>query len=321
MILILSEKSDITTNQVLDWCIGYQTSVIRANAYDLKIAHIDYSNNYILLKYKKEIIKSTKIKAVWYRRARIKYKYPSISIENNQLKNRIKQHLHEEWSEMIRFLEQWFKNNSVPSIGNYLLKDRKLTQLSIAKQNSLHIPNTIITAQKSELLLFFKNCKKNIITKDIGCSLSFISDHLIIDGYTEEVSKEFIDNLSDTFFPSLFQENIVKVYELRIFFLKDRFYSMAIFSQQNEKSRIDVRKNDDEIPNRRVPYQLPKEIEHKLLLTMKKLNLDTGSIDMIVDTKGDYYFLEVNPSGQFGMVSSPCNYYIERTIAQELQQL
>jgi hypothetical protein len=33
---------------------------------------------------------------------------------------------------------------------------------------------------------------------------------------------------------------------------------------------------------------------------------------------GDIYFLEVNPAGQFGMVSTPCNYYLEEKIAEVL---
>ena len=49
---------------------------------------------------------------------------------------------------------------------------------------------------------------------------------------------------------------------------------------------------------------------------MDQLNLDSGSIDIIYSTNKEYVFLEVNPIGQFGMVSSPCNYYIEKRIAQ-----
>lgn len=319
MILLLSEKSDISTNQVLDWFIGGNTYVIRANSYDIKIEYIDYINNYILLKYKGKFIKSTEITAVWYRRARIKYEYPKISTENHLLKNRIKQHLHKEWSEIVYFLVQWFKNNSIPFIGDYDIKDKKLTQLSVAKKSGLYVPNTIITSQKSILLNFFNNCQNTIITKGIESSLSFISDYFIIDGYTEEISQGFINNLPDTFFPSLFQENIIKAYELRIFFLKGTFYTMAIFSQQNEKTRIDIRKSSSKKPNREVPYQLPENIKINLLKTMQNLELTTGSIDMIVDNRGDYYFLEVNPSGQFGMVSFPCNYYLERSIAKTLK--
>lgn len=53
---------------------------------------------------------------------------------------------------------------------------------------------------------------------------------------------------------------------------------------------------------------------------MNSLNLNTGSIDLIVDTQDNYYFLEINPVGQFGMVSQPCNYYLEKKVAEYLVQ-
>ena len=49
---------------------------------------------------------------------------------------------------------------------------------------------------------------------------------------------------------------------------------------------------------------------------MRKLKLDSGSIDIIVTNKGEYVFLEVNPVGHFTQVSSPCNYYLEKEIAE-----
>jgi glutathione synthase/RimK-type ligase-like ATP-grasp enzyme len=93
---------------------------------------------------------------------------------------------------------------------------------------------------------------------------------------------------------------------------------MAIFSQSNEKTKIDFRNYDLQKPNRTVPYNLPKEIILKLKKLTKALALRTGSIDLIKAKDGQYYFLEVNPVGQFGMVSRPCNYNIEMKIAKFL---
>ncbi|MBM6497958.1 hypothetical protein H9X54_001390 [Flavobacterium macrobrachii] len=120
------------------------------------------------------------------------------------------------------------------------------------------------------------------------------------------------------FFPSLLQEYIQKKYELRIFFLNDKLYSMAIFSQESEQTKIDYRNYQKEKPNRRVPYKLPIEIEEKLIFFMRKIELNSGSIDMIVTYSNEYYFLEVNPVGQFGALSYNCNYNIENLIADYL---
>lgn len=67
-----------------------------------------------------------------------------------------------------------------------------------------------------------------------------------------------------------------------------------------------------------VPYILPRAIELKINRFMKKMNLDTGSIDMIVTPELEYVFLEVNPVGQYDMVSVPCNYHLHSKIAKIL---
>lgn len=71
-------------------------------------------------------------------------------------------------------------------------------------------------------------------------------------------------------------------------------------------------------PNRIVPYLLPKDIENKLKNMFKSLNLNCGSLDLIKTPSQEYYFLEVNPFGQFDMLSKACNYSIEKCIAKKL---
>lgn len=51
---------------------------------------------------------------------------------------------------------------------------------------------------------------------------------------------------------------------------------------------------------------------------MQKLTIKCGSIDMVVNTKNEFVFLEVNPFGQFQQVSFPCNYYLELKVAENL---
>ena len=120
------------------------------------------------------------------------------------------------------------------------------------------------------------------------------------------------------FFPSLIQHDQKKWIELRIFFINEDYYSMAIFSQNNTKTSTDFRNYDKERPNRMVPFLLPTHIKNKLNKLMKELGLDTGSIDMIVTKKREFIFLEVNPIGNIEMVSKNCNYPIERDIAKHI---
>jgi glutathione synthase/RimK-type ligase-like ATP-grasp enzyme len=93
---------------------------------------------------------------------------------------------------------------------------------------------------------------------------------------------------------------------------------MAMFTQRNNKTSIDFRNYDLKNPPRRVPYNLPKHIEQKADNLMKELGVNTGSIDMIYTKNKEYVFLEVNPAGQFGMTAVPCNYPINKKMAEYL---
>ena len=103
--------------------------------------------------------------------------------------------------------------------------------------------------------------------------------------------------------------------------MEGKVYSSAIFSQRNEKTRIDFRNYDNIEPNRVCPFQIPMEIEKKIVEFMDYFKLKSCSLDIIVTNKNEYIFLEVNHVGQFDQVSRPCNYYIERDIVKYLQNM
>jgi glutathione synthase/RimK-type ligase-like ATP-grasp enzyme len=65
------------------------------------------------------------------------------------------------------------------------------------------------------------------------------------------------------------------------------------------------------------PINLPNEVLEKLKHFTKKNNFTTGSIDMMF-SNNEYYFLEINPNGQFGFVSNIYNISIEKIIIDSL---
>ena len=116
----------------------------------------------------------------------------------------------------------------------------------------------------------------------------------------------------------MFQEYIEKLYEIRAFYLDGNFYCSAIMSQNDSRTKVDFRNYNIEKPNRTPSYKLPIDLEEKISQLMACLNLNSGSIDLLVDVSGNYIFLEVNPIGQFGQVSKPCNYFLEMEVAKHL---
>ncbi|NHN26125.1 hypothetical protein FIA58_010595 [Flavobacterium jejuense] len=197
----------------------------------------------------------------------------------------------------------------------------KLHQLELCKLINLKFPETLITTSLADLKKFV-TVHKIVITKPIenpfskhivnGKDLHFFTSSKLI---TSNILKKYT---SDRFQASLFQKYTEKKFEIRSFYLNETFKSMAIFSQQNEKTKIDYRNYDRERPNRIVPFLLPKSIEKKLIKLMKLLGLNCGSFDLIYSVNDEYVFLEVNPIGQFQWLSRNCNHNIERLIAETL---
>jgi len=194
----------------------------------------------------------------------------------------------------------------------------KMETLLVARRLDIKVPRSIITTSKYEVLEFYKSIG-DLITKSINDAdlLSYKGEE--IDLYTKVITSNEIEKFPDFFFPTLFQEKIEKEFELRVFFIENNYFAMAIFSQNDETTSVDFRNYNRARPNRYVPFNLPNDLLSKMKKLMKIIGLNTGSIDLVVSKDvEDYYFLEVNPVGQIGMVSNNCNYNIEQTIAKTL---
>lgn len=316
MILILSEDLDVSTTKVIDWLKKHKVSFVRING-ENKISEFAYNLSEFSFCIGNKKVYSKNIKSFWYRRGEL-----NIFIDNavkSKLLKEVKKHTNQEFFNITTSIYDDLRNQSINSLGSFLTTSiNKLITLKKATACGLLVPETVMLSDKTGLHNFFKKNNGRIITKTVNNVFNFKTEYENVMCYTESISEEDISNLPQTFNISLFQQKIEKKYELRIFFLKGTFYTMAIFSQLDKQTSVDFRKYNIQIPNRNVPFNLPKEIEIKLAQLMQECKLDTGSIDIIVDKNNDYYFLEVNPVGQFGMVSYPCNYNLEEKIAQQL---
>ncbi|MDB4926571.1 MAG: peptide maturase, grasp-with-spasm system [Mucilaginibacter sp.] len=329
MVFIQSQHFEISTNQVIDWLIFYQKPFIKLNYEDNNVEFISLDITEegkvdIVLKVNDQLIELSKVTAYWHRRGKMPLENISKSdysiLERDYGKNISKEvydNLMQEKQTLNILIDHLFA--SVPiKVGN---PNRgtpiKLSVLLRAAKIGLKISPTMVTSKK-QIMNGFRNQQGSIITKAIGENLftNGIKNNLMF--YTEEIKEEHLDRFPDNFFYTLFQKKVLKKYELRIFYFHERMYGMAIFSQGDKHTQTDFRKYNTGIPNRNVPFKIPDDIKEKLTTLMKDMQLDTGSIDMIVDEDDNFIFLEVNPVGQFGMVSLPCNYQLEREIAHYL---
>jgi ATP-GRASP peptide maturase of grasp-with-spasm system len=312
-ILIASSESDQSTSAVMDWLLYYNSNVIRLNGrIDMSIESINFRDSKINFKFRINdyLFDLNDIKAFWFRRGYFNFTEKYIHDDS------FKEYLNVEYTSASKFAIKLLESKcKISFIHN---KDiNKCIQLELAQKLGLKIPETLITTRKSELISFFLK-EESLITKSIQGQLSIDEGETLLHLYTSRFTKTDLENLDENFGLTKFQKEIIKEYEVRSFYFDNKFYSMAIFSQNNEKTQVDFREYDLKTPNRYIRYKLPNKIEKVLRKFMKTLDLLSGSLDLVVDKNGDYIFLEVNPVGQFGMVSIPCNYNLEKIIAHKL---
>jgi len=196
--------------------------------------------------------------------------------------------------------------------------NNKLIQHDIATKVGFSVPSSFVVDSKDGLESRIKREDRSFITKSFGSQIITEVDGVSRFAYTQLIDQALLSSCANAFFPSLVQEYIEKEYEIRAFYLDGIFFSMAIFSQENEKTRYDYRHYDISRPNRLEPICLPIEIEQSARSFVSQLPANCGSFDFVVSTSGQVFFLEFNQLGQFGMVSKPCNYNIENEIAKLL---
>ena len=305
MILILSEDGDKTTDIVVDWLNFYKSDflVLKSRSFLGSIPiNINISNNTITNTLFQDI------NIAWCRRW-------DLDIHENIHKDVKRNTAHE----LHFFSNIFFESLKELKWLNHPFdtKIEKTKQLKLAKESGLNIPETIITNNKDHLLDFVDK-KEKVITKPIDGIIEIAFNNDLYVSYTSRVDNKLIENLPDFFAPSMFQEEIDKEFELRVFYLNEQIYSMAIFSQLDSKTVIDHKKYNVERPNRRIPFEIPKIHKESIVRFMKKSNLQTGVIDIVKSKEGKFYFLEVNPVGQFNDISVNCNYNLEKLIAEYL---
>ena len=181
----------------------------------------------------------------------------------------------------------------------------------------LTVPATLITSKKEHLLKFQKKYENKKIVNKCASNTEF----LMINGkrlaaFTYRLSTEDVDQLPEEFGSSLFQIAVEKDFDIKTFYLNGVFYTQATFSSNSEY--IDVRISTKKKRNRVTNFKLPEGLEFKLDALMKKLSLNIGTIDLIKDIDGTFYFLEINPSGQFDYISLLGNFHLDKLIAEHI---
>ncbi len=193
-----------------------------------------------------------------------------------------------------------------------LYAENKAVQLKVAAQLGFTVPRSIVTNHPASVKLFrgdravvAKPVSAGKVAFDGGARLlyttAFDSDWEIIDGHIAAC-------------PIIVQDRIDKAYDLRITVVGERLFATRIVAPSEP---VDWRA----APEHSVEYEeatIPDDLSAKCLELLAAFGLSYGAIDMVVDKAGAFFFLELNPSGQWAWLERATGQGISGAIAATL---
>lgn len=205
---------------------------------------------------------------------------------------------------------------NIPWINPYenerKIDGNKMLQLKTAKENHLAVPKTIFSNDEEKITAFFHEfCNGKAVAKLHSLTAKTMNGENLIS--TMIIEEDTLQHIADIMYcPMIFQPYIDKEYELRIVYIAGDFFTGKINNSDNADWRV---AQGNYIWS---AYELPENIKAGLASMMQEMGLYIGAIDMIRGKDGEYYFLEVNPQGEWGMLQKELGFPIAERIADNL---
>lgn len=223
-------------------------------------------------------------RSVWWRRVRRPVIGRSVALEP------VREHCR---AESRALLCGAFEAASVPVINDRSSESRacrKPLQLATAVRVGLHVPETVITNDASEVRRFYKLHKGRIVFKPLTSRPAPL-------GGTQLVEPSYLPGLDLLLnSPVIFQEAMDPAQDVRVTVVGGQ-----IFAGISSSAHFDWRLDPD---ISWVAHTLPTGLCQQILDLLHRLNLTIASLDFRLTAAGDYIFFEVNPNGQFLFLES-----------------
>lgn len=187
--------------------------------------------------------------------------------------------------------------------------ENKLVQLKVAEQIDFDIPETFILNNASELPVNDEYIVKSLDTAifNFGEQEGFV--------YTNKTSYSELSVSHLSLAPVVIQKDLSPKIDLRVTVVGQDIYAVKILIG-GDGVNGDWRKLKDGVSF--VPAKLPADVKEKCIQLVQNLNLLYGAIDLVLYEK-NYYFIEVNPTGEWAWLVDSANQKIYKSICNYLE--
>lgn len=310
MIVLLSNKWDVCIDFIVRLLDNIEHPYLRINTEDLVRdgSFVELEPFSFIINNKHSFVNLEDVNVIYNRRPGKPY---DDTVYNLRPSRAIQEYVTGQW---YKYLESITINSNIIWVNhphNNSIMENKIIQLSKAVEIGFNIPRTLVTNCPNKLHKFMK--RKIIIGKSLYSQLieEENEDYFIYTNIIESINgKENEIRVS----PAIYQEAIYPKKDYRITVIGDNVFVAKIKSNDNV-DYLDWRTKQDGISF--VKAELPREIYDKCVTYVKYNSLHYGAIDL-VEKEGKYYFLEINPNGEWGWLQKPHGFKIAEAIADYL---
>ena len=297
--LIITNKDDAHADAVIARAngLGYGEKTIRLNTEDFnsncKVV-FDGNDYKVFLKDSLRSFFAHELAAVWYRRPK---PIDVSNVEDEGVATFIQQQAESAMRGLFFLTHEtarWV--NPLPALH---FARQKLPQLKIARQIGFSVPATLVSNDPDEVKKFFALNK-------IVCNKSLDEPNYMMQGrmhtYLTQKFSSFDEIASEVdsvrVCPTMFQEYIEKEKDVRVVIIGDQVTAVEIDSQAEKLSEIDFRGISPHLL-KHSKHNLPADVSELVKKFVRYYGLLFSAMDLVLDKKGTYYFIENNCNGQW----------------------
>lgn len=292
MILALSSTGDITTDYVIRALTARSKDVVRVNTDALLV---DWSLICdplgICATSGDHSFRARDITSVYYRRARRPTPHPETHPESSIFA----------WREAHVALRGLYSQLDCPWISHYLAviaAENRIHQMYLAERLGFPVPAWIVTNESSRAKDFF-NRYERVVFKAL--SYGALGHGTAV--HTSPVQQWNATHDAEVqICPTLLQVFVNKRYEYRVTVVDDQVFACRIDSQSNAKYAVDMRRGLMDSAMEHVACEIADDIKQFCIRIVSSLGLRFGAIDLVEDRNSRFWFLEINPTGQWAWV-------------------
>jgi len=217
-----------------------------------------------------------------------------------------------QWSSFVRNLIVFNKAFWVNNPVNIYRAENKMFQLQCAIKHGFFIPDSFVSNHSNN---DWMSEKKQYVVKSLDTALFYdVSNGKEMFTYSNVITGENLRKYDLSAAPVFIQQFINPKIDVRVTYINKKMFAVKIL--HNGLGLFDDwRKQKDELEY--IPFDLPEEIQNKTCNMMDDLGLNFGGIDFAV-SGDDYYFIEVNPTGEWGWLEINTKMDISGEIANAL---